>query len=143
LKIALFDLWLANNDRNHVNYNLLIKDNKFVPIDHSEIFDGCRLGSKLSQLTMEDSIISSDLAMTFLNNKGKTEEAATDLIEEFPIFVANCNAALPTIIDAIPGEWTKDKGSLTAHIKSSVIENQVWLKDTISSFSELIHTFIR
>src|SRR5690348_4904939 len=53
LKIALFDLWLANNDRNHNNYNLLLKDGRFVPIDHSEIFDGSSLGRKLSQLTVD------------------------------------------------------------------------------------------
>jgi len=143
IKIALFDFWLANDDRNHNNYNLLIIDNNFVPIDHSTIFDGNRLGSELAQLTDDDSILSSDLALTFLNQKSRVEEEANELIQNFPTFVNNCNEVLPTIIEGLPVDWCNDKPSLLENIRSAVIHNQDWLKETVSSFSQLIHKFTR
>lgn len=143
LKIALFDFWLANDDRNHNNYNLLIVDHRFIPIDHSNIFDGARLGSQLAQLTEDDSILTSALATTFLNQKTKVEEGATALKQNFGTIVSNCNEQLPTIIAEIPDEWCNDKPLLLADIRSAVIDNNDWLTETISSFSQLIHKFIR
>lgn len=143
MNIALFDLWLANDDRNHNNYNLLAVGNEFVPIDHSNIFDGNGLGRDFSQLTEEDSILSSDLALTFLNSKTKRETRYADLVRQFPIFVKNCKRALPELIKNIPNEWCNDKVSLNQNILASVMDNPIWLKQTISSFSELIHNFNR
>jgi len=143
LKIALFDFWVGNDDRNQNNYNILIADNIFIPIDHSTIFDGGRLGSELSQLTDQDSILSSDLALTFLNQKTKVEEEANQLIQNFPTFVNNCYEILPTLVESLPIEWCEDKPTLLANIESAIINNDDWLKKTISSFSELIHKFIR
>ena len=143
LKIALFDLWLANDDRNHNNYNILIRDNEFIPIDHSNIFDGGRLGHELAQLTDDDSILTSDLAITFLNQKAKVEEEAANLIENFSIFVNNCNELLPTIIENVPEAWCNDKPTLLENIRSAIITNEDWLVETISTFSQLIHKFIR
>lgn len=143
LKIALFDLWIANDDRNHNNYNILIVNNTFIPIDHSTIFDGGRLGSELAQLTEDDSILSSDLALTFLNQKTKVEEEANKLIQKFPTFVNDCHEILPVIIESLPREWCDDKPLLLKNIKSSIIDNDDWLNETISSFSQLIHKFIR
>lgn len=143
LKIALFDLWLANDDRNQNNYNLLILEHQFIPIDHSNIFDGGRLGDELAQLTEDSSILTSDLALTLLNQKTKVEEEATRLIENFHIFVGNCNEQLPTIIADLPDEWCSDKPLLLYNIQAAVVQNPDWLTDTISSFKELIHKFIR
>lgn len=143
IKIALFDLWIANTDRNHGNYNMLIVNKRFIPIDHSDIFEGGRLGNELAQLTDEDSILTSDAALTFLNQKSKVEETAKDLIEKFPTFVNNCNETLSDIIENIPAEWCNDKPRLLGNIRSAVFENEHWLSETISSFSQLIHRFIR
>jgi hypothetical protein len=143
LKIALFDLWLANNDRNHHNYNILIHDYEFIPIDHVDIFDGGRLGNELAQLTDEDSLINSDLALTFLNSKAKLEEYVEVLIEKFPTFVYECGNALPHIIANLPGEWCDDKPLLQQNIITSVIENTVWLSQTNTTFLQLIHNFNR
>ena len=143
LKIALFDLWLANNDRNHNNYNILIQSNEFIPIDHSDIFDGGRLGNELSQLTEEDSLIKSDLTLTFLNGKTKIEDYVDELMNKFPIFVKSCGDALPIIIENLPDEWCNDKPLLTQNIAASVIENADWINQTKSSFLQLITNFNR
>ncbi|WP_338792013.1 HipA family kinase [Bernardetia sp. MNP-M8] len=43
LRIALFDIWVGNDDRKPTNYNMLLVENskkyKAVPIDHSFIFE--------------------------------------------------------------------------------------------------------
>ncbi len=143
LNIGLFDLWLANNDRNENNSNLLVVGNSFIAIDHADIFDGGRLGWPLSQLTAEDSILSSEFAATFLGNKIKREARYKELLVKFPKFVANCRDALPALIDNFPNEWSNDKALLTENIMSSVMDNPIWLDQTISSFSELIHNFNR
>lgn len=143
MDIALFDLWLANDDRNHNNYNLLSVSNRFIPIDHSNIFDGDGLGRKLSQLTVDDSILTSDLAFTFLNSKQKREARHAELLAQFPTFVANCRQALPQLIENIPAEWCDNKQQLEQNIISSVMDDHNWTQQTISSFSELIHNFNR
>lgn len=143
MNIGLFDLWIANDDRNHNNYNLLTRGTEFVPIDHSTIFDGDGLGRNLSQLTVDDSILTTELAITFLNNKPKREARHAELLVQFPTFVADCRQALPELIENIPKEWCNNKAELEQNILSSVMNNDIWLQQTISSFSELIHNFNR
>ncbi|MHB1179655.1 MAG: HipA family kinase [Daejeonella sp.] len=146
LKIALFDLWLANTDRNHNNYNLLInpapRGYTFHPIDHTDIFDGGRIGQQLAQLTEFDSLLSSDLANIFALNKRKTSDYVNNLILKFPIFVRECGNHVDEIVSEIPPEWCDDKESLKTSIISSIIKNDIWIDDTLSNFQELIHKYI-
>jgi hypothetical protein len=64
LKIVLFDIWMANEDRTHNNPNILVAFNKnnwvFQPIDHEYCFNSnsCR---DLVQLTQDDSILSLEI----------------------------------------------------------------------------------
>lgn len=142
LKIALFDLWLANTDRSVNNYNLLVqpKDDCFqiIPIDHSEIFDGCRLGQGIAQLTPEDSILYADLAHVLLYNPKKIAEEANAILDNFTTFVLNCGDMLSDIIAGMPDEWCLNKQQLEQQISEAVIENNVWLNDTKANFRELV-----
>lgn len=142
LKIALFDLWVAHNDRNINHYNMLIRptDNgfEFVPIDHSEIFDGSNLGGKISQLTEEDSILSSELLKTFVFRKRNAQEISLEIVNNFSNFVNNCNDKLPEIVAGIPDEWCKDKTSILNSVRDLIVENQSWLDETIKNFKELV-----
>ena len=55
--IALFDFWMANEDRNANNYNLMYDVNAhlFVPIDYGCVFNTATYDYSLSQLTETDS----------------------------------------------------------------------------------------
>lgn len=134
LKIGLFDLWLANNDRHEGNYNLLIKSKSFYPIDHADIFDGRRLGQPLVQQTEEESLLNSQLVRRFLNNKRKNRDMVSLLIREFPSFVLKCGENLESIIQEIPEQWCTDKEDLKDQVLSSVINNDQWLKETLNTF---------
>lgn len=64
LKIALFDLWLANEDRNHNNFNMLLEfvGNKIYficPIDHVMLFNSAHLDYEPVLLTDDEGIIRS------------------------------------------------------------------------------------
>jgi hypothetical protein len=147
IKIALFDLWVANTDRNINNYNILIRPepqgNRLIPIDHTDIFDTCRLGHSLCQLTEDDSVLSSDLARVMILNNKKTQGEVKDLLLKFSTFVTECGKLLPSIINSIPAEWCIDKPLLESNISQSIFQNADWLKETIDNFKELIHKHIR
>lgn len=142
LKIALFDLWLANTDRSANNYNLLVQsiEDRFqiIPIDHSDVFDGCRLGQELAQLTAEDSILYADLAHVLLYNPKKIADEANAILDNFPTFVLNCGNMLPDIVAGMPNEWCLNKQQLEQQIREAVIENNAWLNDTKANFRELV-----
>lgn len=74
LTIALFDLWVANEDRNWNNANLLydLDSNDFIVIDHGCIFNTATFDYKLSLLTENESILYSELAHSILQKIDKT-----------------------------------------------------------------------
>jgi hypothetical protein len=61
LMIALFDIWISNEDRTENNFNLLYDADRklFVPIDHTSIFNGNNLDKGPEQITINESIINS------------------------------------------------------------------------------------
>lgn len=63
LKIALFDFWIANEDRTCNNANLLyrMEDNQLISIDYGGILNNVSFDYPLSQLTETDSILGADL----------------------------------------------------------------------------------
>ncbi len=77
LKIAFFDIWLSNEDRNQGNYNLLIdieNENQFVPIDHDAIFNTGNLDKGLYLITLEDSLIYSGIFKSLFPKRSFDEE---------------------------------------------------------------------
>jgi hypothetical protein len=63
LKIALFDFWVANEDRTCNNANILYvyRDEKLISIDYGEIFKTNSFQTELYQLFSFDSIIYADI----------------------------------------------------------------------------------
>ena len=142
LKIALFDLWIVNTDRNHGNYNILVQSigggYLITPIDHSEIFDGFDIGNKLNQLTPEDSILTSDLASVFLYNKKKIEATIVTLLDNFPTFVKECGKILPKLVEHCPDSWCGNRPKLLQDL-NNFVEDDVWMQETLQNFRELVH----
>lgn len=67
IRNMLFDLWVANEDRNHNNYNLLLNPTEsgycLMPIDHERCFNGSRtnIDRPLVLLTEDQSLVASPL----------------------------------------------------------------------------------
>ncbi len=70
LLIALFNLWVANEDRNWNNANLLydVNSNNLIAIDHGCILNTATFDYNLSLLTQNETILYSDLAHIILND---------------------------------------------------------------------------
>ena len=84
LKIALFDIWLSNEDRTFNNYNLLLQAIKggfsiLYIIDNTEIFNSSMAYDQSMELiTQGDSVLNSDLATFILKNDTETVREMND-----------------------------------------------------------------
>lgn len=135
LQIALFDLWLANEDRNGNNYNLLlvpVRSGKFYihAIDHAACFNSGNVGQyPLSPLTEEDSVLSTDVCRMLYANSPATKRDAEIVLDSFNRKVTLCMKALPKIMNFVPPSWTIN----TAERQQWLIQNlsdKAWLKQT-------------
>ena len=142
LKIALFDIWLANEDRNAGNYNLLLRSVKggyalFYIIDNTDIFNSSMAyRQNITEITEEDSILNSDLA-NLLFNKDFLAKNVSNLLNEFPILAEKCKTQLAFILEQVPEKWHIDKFSYEVKIKAIFSDN--WLKIC----EQLFRTYIK
>lgn len=120
LKIALFDFWIANEDRNANNANLIfdVSNDQIVSIDYGCIFNTATFEYPLSQLTSTDTILWSDL---FQHIKGDMHAddvlaLAQELKEDFKKCIEQVALLKKDVCDSIPSEW---------HIPAKVIEQKL------------------
>ncbi len=146
LKIALFDIWMANEDRNFMNYNLLIdveNENRFIPIDHDAIFNTGNLDKGLDLLTEEDSIISTNFTLKLFSRKElQNKEYLNEIQDEYYLCTANCEKQIDTILNEIPLNWrinTKDYATL---LKENLFKQQ-WIDASWKHFLELIQLHLQ
>jgi hypothetical protein len=109
LSIAIFDLWIANEDRTGNNYNLLFNpiEKVFIPIDHVMAFNGNNLDKEPYPLTMEDSILNSSLVqrLFFRTLQPERDELRLRIINDFTNDVAQCHKHLSTFLQHVPEAW--------------------------------------
>lgn len=130
--IALFDFWMANEDRNANNANLMydIAHQVLVPIDYGCIFNTATFDYPLSQLTMTDSILSSDLYDILFSKYSNTMiKLIADLDRDYRLNVGRCQERAKSIVEQIPLEWNLPKeviiNKVNALFDSDWIDN-VW-----------------
>jgi len=109
LKIALFDVWLANDDRTQGNPNLLVtadpEGHTIRVMDHEGIFHGNNPGRELPMLTMDDSILAHPAIRTLLGPRFKKSEFAARLEQEFYLCVEDCQQRTDEILASLPADW--------------------------------------
>lgn len=127
LKIALFDIWLANEDRNANNFNLLLHSENdvgarfyFAPIDHEKIFNSGTINFPIQLLTFEDSIISSDIFRLLFPNLRSLNDEVSEIKEVFPQWISFCQGSLDRILADIPETWGLDISYLTSYLIQQV-----------------------
>lgn len=138
LKIALFDIWIANEDRNANNYNLLydLKENNFVPIDFGCILNTASFDWSLSQLTSTDSILSSELYhhMAIDEKFSGLESALAELQTQYVSYIAHSKTMLNSITDVVPKEWGVPKELIRN--KMHELFQDKWIRDSWDNFVE-------
>jgi hypothetical protein len=146
LKIALFDIWLSNEDRNQGNYNLLLQSVKggymlLYIIDNTDIFNSSMAyGNTITELTQEDSLLNSALATLLFGEDSRLSQKVDLLLKDFYLFVEECQRNLPSILDAIPQKWKIDIANY--HTKINMIFSPRWLDICEHTFREYVQTFI-
>lgn len=157
MKIALFDLWLANEDRNANNANLMydmVKDN-IVAIDFGCCFNTATFDYPLSLLTESESILCSDLFEHL--SKGMTREQIMSMADVllrigFPSCLHDCETVLTVVqwddevndelyCPFIPMAWNIDRRRLTAKIKELLSDE--WIARVRDAFLETLNTALQ
>ena len=141
LKIGLFDIWMANDDRNFNNYNLLIDvgyGNWFVPIDHDAIFNTGNLDKGLALLTDDESLINTDLARKLFSVKELCKNFFLENTKnDYYLCIAKCKQQTSKILQEIPTEWGIDVAEYQ-NLLNKYLFNKKWVDKCFTHFQELI-----
>ena len=109
MRIALFDFWVANEDRNANNANLMydVTREQLVSIDYGCIFNTATFNYSLSQLTSTDTILWSDLFHHLLQGTDRqTCLAIADRLKaDYEECLERSKSVVAEIITEIPQEW--------------------------------------
>jgi hypothetical protein len=146
LSIALFDLWMANDDRNHHNYNLLLNTDPefyFIPIDHEKCFNtnSLAVGRGMEMLTEEDTLINTDLAkLVFQDFKGLKNQI-DEIVVNYYLWVAECQKGLENIVNAMPDQWGVAKVDKIALLNSTLFHPK-WISDCEATFKDYTERFL-
>ena len=140
LDIALFDIWLSNEDRTQNNYNLLYDyvNRIFLPIDHVQIFSGNNLDKEPALITFDESIINSMLFAKLFSRilQSNVQNLRSDTTTKFQLNCLRCHDNLPDIMQDLIPEWRLDKEYLAARM--SYLFTDEWIKGCINTFNEFL-----
>jgi len=141
LKIAIFDIWMANDDRTQNNPNLLInpeEDGYFVyAFDHEGCFNTGNLHLGLNALDINSSILSHSAVKQILGNIIKNNNEIEKIIKDCYICIETCQNNLDEILTYIPDEWEIDITKFR-HLLLSNLFNTDWKKETKITFQSFL-----
>jgi hypothetical protein len=136
LRIALFDIWLGNEDRHGNNYNMLFDyyNYKFIPIDHVQIFNGNNLDKEPEQITEEESILTSPLfrKIFYRTLQSNLSPIRLNVIDSYRKSITDCHAQLNHILSGLPDDWRLDAKYLQSRLAFLFTED--WINQSINSF---------
>lgn len=146
LKISLFDLWLANEDRNHNNFNLLLntstaKTYLFYAIDHENIFNTNSLKYGIFPLTEDDSILNTELAKVLFPRNREILIILKDLMEKFYFCVSECRNHLEAVFKKTPASWNIDFDLMRKSLNETIFSTE-WIKNCDREFRTFINILL-
>ena len=145
LKIALFDFWVANEDRNANNANLLydVTDGQFVSIDYGCILNTSTFDYPMSQLTSTDTILWSDLFDHISTDihPAIVDEAVAELKKYYRNALRRSFTQIENITGVVPKEWNVP--SSIVRDKLQQLFSQKWTDDVWANFLECLNENIR
>ena len=140
MQIALFDFWIANEDRNANNANLIydVELSQLVAIDFGCILNTATFDYPLSQLTSTDTILCSDLFRHLLNGFGReyTCGIVSELQKDYRIWLNNSSLQIPCILESMPDQWHVPSGLVRE--KLTQLFDPDWTTDVWDNFMECL-----
>lgn len=141
LRIALFDFWMANEDRNANNANLMydIQNECLVPIDNGCILNTATFEYPLSQLTNTDSILSADIFAHLTRSKSQNEVVSLlpMLDNYYNKSLDRCAKITENIIVNIPEQWKIPQSIIQSKLDELFTEN--WTTLVWENFVECLN----
>lgn len=146
LKIALFDIWLGNEDRHHGNSNLLLdqtltNEYYFNVFDHGAIFNSNALSYGIQLISDNESIICSDLAQILFRKGNTLTKNVDNIVKDFYLCTLKCESHLSNILIDIPIQWGLNMQNLELLIRDNLF-TQGWKTDCENYFRALIQANI-
>jgi hypothetical protein len=145
LKIALFDIWIANEDRHQNNYNLLLNEKdgvyRFYVIDHGAAFNTqAAIDRHLTPLTFDETIINSPLFNTIYKKPRKFVTRITKTLDEIDLWQDRARQSLEQWCVQIPEEWGIDLNRWKTFLHNEWLSDN-WKKETKQTFREHLQRF--
>ncbi len=142
LKIALFDIWLANDDRTGGHPNLLVtadeEGHTIRVMDHEGIFYGNNPERPLPLLTLEDSILTHPAMRTLLGKEFNKDAALVDvLVQNLYLWSNACEQRTDEILSYLPADWRIDVATFTPLVRQRLFTEE-WLRAVGLHFHELL-----
>lgn len=139
LKIALFDFWIANEDRNANNANLLydIEKEQLVSIDYGCIFNTATYEFPMSQLTSTDTILWSDLFKHLARGESAIDAMVKDLEINYKECIKRSRKCATQILDTLPSEWNVP--ARTVEEKMEQLFEKEWIDNVWTNFTECLN----
>lgn len=145
LNICLFDLWVANEDRNWNNANLMydIKSNGLIVIDHGCILNTATFDYKLSLLTENESILYSELSHEILKDISTdlSEKFHSELKANFDGILNRKDVIIGKILKCLPVNWNVNVDMVIS--KMNELFDQKWMDNCWYTFIEYFNEAIR
>lgn len=139
--IALFDFWIANEDRNVNNANLLydVVYGKLIPIDYGCILNTATFEYPMTQLTTNESILCSDLFQHLVKDKEipNIETILDKLKKIYRTCLNNSKRQVKQILDEIPKEWNVPSNMIEAKLLQ--LFDEKWTENVWISFVECLN----
>ncbi|HZK92801.1 MAG TPA: HipA family kinase [Prolixibacteraceae bacterium] len=142
LKIALFDIWMANEDRRYDHLNLMIdvsRNYDFVPIDHGAVFNTRTMNYPLTLLTEDECLTSIPLMQLLFPKMAVSKEYILKLKEYFYICTSECKQNFDEILSTLPLDWNIDLTVATHKVNSELFTSE-WEEQVIKTFLEYIRS---
>lgn len=146
LKIALFDCWIANEDRNDNNLNLMydVLRNKIVPIDFGCSFNTATFDFSLSPLTSTDTVLNSSFYL-HLRKAVDIKCSFRNLVEGLHRWYINnikvCESVMHDLSKSIPKDWNVLNEEVVS--KCRELLSKEWAERAWNSFEAYFYDNIR
>jgi hypothetical protein len=145
LRLAFFDIWIANEDRSHNNYNILLQASqngyRLFPIDHEACFNHADNARTLIPLTYEESLIYSEAFVTLFTPQ-TVQVVLAGLNQNAYLCWQACFAGIDIILASIPPQWQIDIQSENSELAGLLFSDD-WFDEAWQNFEMYIGYFIR
>jgi hypothetical protein len=145
LRLSFFDIWAANEDRSHNNYNILLSGSqngyRLYPIDHEACFNHSDNPNRLIPITYEESLIYSEAFARLFHPAGQVYNTLAGLRGKSYLCKQACRADIDVILAAIPSQWKIDIQSEKKALAGFLFSDE-WFDAAWETFETYIGYFV-